>query len=409
MTPGRGGGNGRVLVAGAGPVGSIAALALARRGIPVTVFEAEPELRQDPRAATTHPATLEMLDEIGLAEKVEEQGLVAVEFHFRDRPTGELIAVFDHTLLADDTRFPYVVQCEQYKTAALALEALEALPEGEVRFSHRLTGIRQTGDEVVVTFETPGGEERLSGSYLIGADGGRSTVRKELAIPFEGFTYPERFLVLTTPFDFAAHRGYVFRTYFADPDEWCNLFKVSADGPPGLWRTVFPTDPEDTDEEVLADERVQARLQKFFPKGDEYDVIHRNLYKIHQRVAARYRQGRVFLAGDAAHVNNPIGGLGMNCGIHDAINLADKLARVWFGEAEDGELDRYEVQRRATAIDYLQAQTIRNKKRLEEKDPEIRRRNLEELRETAADPERARQFLLATSMIASVRRAATLG
>ena len=180
--------NARVLVAGAGPVGSIAALALARRGIPVTVLEAESEIKQDPRAATTHPATLEMLDEIGLAGKVEEQGLVAVEFHFRDRPTGELIAVFDHTLLADDTRFPYVVQCEQYKTAALALEALEALPEGEVRFSHRLTGIRQTGDEVVVTVETPGGEEQLTGSYLIGADGGRSTVRKEMASLSEGFS-----------------------------------------------------------------------------------------------------------------------------------------------------------------------------------------------------------------------------
>jgi 3-(3-hydroxy-phenyl)propionate hydroxylase len=409
MTPGQSNGNDRVLVAGAGPVGSIAALALARRGIPVTVLEAEAELQQDPRAATTHPATLEMLDDIGLAKDVEEQGLVAVEFHFRDRPTGELVAVFDHTLLADDTRFPYVVQCEQYKTAALALAALEALPDGEVRFSHRLTGIRQTGDEVVATVETPGGEERLSGRYLIGADGGRSTVRKEIEIPFEGFTYPERFLVLTTPFDFAAQRGYVYRNYFADPDEWCNLFKVSADGPPGLWRTVFPTDPKDTDEEVLSDERVQARLGKFFPKGDAYAVIHRNLYKIHQRVVARYREGRVLLAGDAAHLNNPIGGLGMNCGIHDAINLAEKLARVWFGEAEEDELDRYDAQRRTTAIDYLQAQTIRNKKRLEEKDPEIRRRNLAELSETAADPERARQFLLATSMIASVRRAATLG
>src|ERR1041385_473373 len=125
-------------------------------------------------------------------------------------------------------------------------------------------------------------------------------------------------MVLTTSFDFAAERGYCFRNYIADPDEWTNLFKVAGDGGGPLWRAVFPTAPGETDEQVLNDDAVQGRLQKFFPKAGPYPVVHRNLYNVHQRVAASFRKGRAFLAGDAAHVNNPIGGLGLNCGIHNA-------------------------------------------------------------------------------------------
>src|SRR3546814_2493137 len=142
----------------------------------------------------------------------------------------------------------------------------------------------------------------------------------------EGFTWDERFIVLTTPFDFMARRGYCYRSYFADPDEWCNCFKVAADGPPGLWRTVFPTDPALSVEELMSDEAVQARLQKFFPADEPYEIVHRNLYTTHQRVATTFRKGRVVLAGDAAHVNNPNGGMGLNGGLQDAANLCGKLA-----------------------------------------------------------------------------------
>ena len=163
---------------------------------------------------------------------------------------------------------------------------------------------------------------------MIGADGGRSTVRKQADIKFDGFTWPERFIVLTTPFDFEAHYGYAYRSYFADPGEWCNCFKVSADGPPGLWRTVYPANPSLSEDEILSDNGVQARIQSFFPSDRPYEIVHRNLYVTHQRVAETFRKGRVLLAGDSAHVNNPIGGMGLNGGIQDAVNLADKLARV---------------------------------------------------------------------------------
>lgn len=258
-----------VLIAGAGPVGLIAALGLAQRGVPVIVLEAEAGLYQDPRAATTHPATLEMLDDLGLLAEVERQGLVCRHFRFWDRVTGDMVANFDLDLLRGDCRFPYVIQCEQFKTASIAYQALAALPGTEVRFSHRVTGVSQAADGLTVTVETPDGPAEIAGAYLIGADGGRSEVRKALAIEFEGFTYPEHFLVLTSPFDFAAHRDLVYRNYFFDPIEWCNLFKVAALGPPGLWRAVFPADPGRADADVLGDANAQATLKRFFPKDRE--------------------------------------------------------------------------------------------------------------------------------------------
>ncbi|HEY4403331.1 MAG TPA: FAD-dependent monooxygenase [Xanthobacteraceae bacterium] len=395
----------RVLIAGGGPVGLLCAWLLARRGVPVRLFEENDGPQADPRAATTHPATLELLSEDGLAQDMARVGLVAPIFQFWDRPSGQLVAQFDHAVLKDDTRYPYVVQCEQFKTAGLILERLQQFPDVEILFGHAAVDLRQDAGGVSLDTRGPAGTATHRGAYLIGADGGRSTVRKQCGIAFEGFTWPERFVVLTTPYDFEAQRGYCYRSYFADPGAWCNCFKVSADGPPGLWRTVFPTEPAETDAEVLGEAGVQARLNKFFPAPLPYEVVHRNLYVTHQRVAASFRHGRVLLAGDAAHVNNPIGGMGLNGGIQDAVNLVDKLARILTGGEPERLLDLYDRQRRTVAIEFVQEQSIANKKRLEAADPEQRQRNLDELRRIAADPARARQFLLRSAMIESQRRA----
>jgi 3-(3-hydroxy-phenyl)propionate hydroxylase len=400
------GGDGkRVLIAGGGPVGLLCAWLLGRRGIAVILFDENDGPQADPRAATTHPATLELLADDGLAADMARVGLVAPIFQFWDRPSGELVAEFDHALLKDDTRFPHVVQCEQFKTARLLLERLRGLPNVEVLFGHKVERVEQTDEGVSVGVRDAGGTTQHAGGYLIGADGGRSAVRKDCAIPFEGFTWPERFIVLTTPYDFEAERGYCYRSYFADVGAWCNCFKVSADGLPGLWRTVYPVDPAEKDDDVMSDEGVQARMQAFFPAPRPYEIVHRNLYVTHQRVAARFRQNRVLLAGDAAHVNNPIGGMGLNGGIQDAANLCGKLARVLLDGAPETLLDLYDLQRRTVAVEFVQEQSIANKKRLEAREPAARKRNLDELRATAADPARARQFLLRTSMLASQRRA----
>jgi 3-(3-hydroxy-phenyl)propionate hydroxylase len=395
----------RVLIAGGGPVGLLSAWLLSRQGIPVRLFDANAGLQADPRAATTHPATLDLLVDDGLSEDMARVGLVAPIFQFWDRPSNRLVAEFDHAVLAKDTKHPFVVQCEQFKTSKLLLKRVQALANVEVLFDHEVVDVRQTAAGVSADVRGPAGVKTHDGAYLIGADGGRSVVRKRSDIAFDGFTWPERFIVLTTPFDFRAERGYSFRSYFAEPGAWCNCFKVSADGPPGLWRTVFPTEASQDDASILSDAGVRERMQRFFPSARPYEVVHRNLYVTHQRVAATFRKGRVLLAGDAAHVNNPIGGMGLNGGIQDAVNLAGKLIGVLLNGEPDRLLDLYDLQRRAVAVEFVQEQSIANKKRLEESDPEVRKRNLDELSRIAADPERSRQFLLRTAMIASQRRA----
>ena len=279
------------MIAGGGPVGCITALALARQGIPVHVFEAEARVNDSPRAATTHAATLEMLAELGLVDEVIRRGLIEPKFRIWDRASRELIVEFDFGVLADDTRFPYVVQCEQHKLANMAIERLSSFAHATVDFSARVTALQQLDDRVEAVVEGAAGTRRISGSYLIGADGGRSTVRKALGIEFEGYTHPERFLVLTTTFSFDAEHAQCSRNYFSDPDEWCALFKVTGDDGRGLWRVLFPTRPEESDAQALDEAAVQGRLQTFFPKSGAYPVVHRNLYNVHQRVAASFGRG----------------------------------------------------------------------------------------------------------------------
>jgi len=230
-------------------------------------------------------------------------------------------------------------------------------------------------------------------------------VRKCLDVEFEGYTWPERFLVLTSLFDFESALGCRERSYISDPDEWTNLFKVMGDDLKGRWRAVFPTRENESDEEAFSETAVRRRMRKLCEDHPMDRLVHRNIYRVHQRVAKAFRRGRVFLAGDAAHVNNPVGGLGLNCGIHDAIELAQTLQLVASGQAGEDLLDRYERRRRPLNIEYVQQQTVANKKRLEERDPKVRQANFDELRRAASDPELHKQFLMRTSLIESARKA----
>jgi len=400
----------RVIVIGAGPVGLCLSLALAQEGISVTVIEALGEdnfLEQVPRAGTNHPATLEMYDRIGLYRKLEPRGIIAPVFHYWDRAANELIAAFDHTHLKDDTRFPYVLQCERIKIVEEALKMAKAHPDIDLRLSTTFTRFEQNGGGVVAYFVNAAGEaENIAGAYIVGAEGARSIVRKDLGIEFEGFTYSDLTLNIEVAYDFRRH-GYAERNYISDPAEWSNLFHWK--GPPDRWRVHFPVNPSEDQEATCRPEALQARLRAFLPTGRDFDIVASNLYVVHQRVAKKFRVGRAILAGDAAHVNSPIGAMGMNSGVHDAFNLADKLIKILHGGHSEEILDRYERQRRHVAIQHTQAQTIRNKRLLAEKDPAVRKRNQDELRRAAEDPARARTFLLRASLIESLREAEQIG
>jgi 3-(3-hydroxy-phenyl)propionate hydroxylase len=392
-----------VVIAGAGPTGLMSALALRRQGIPVTLLEAEPALTHDLRAGSFHPPTLDMMAPYGITERMLVDGIKVRHWQIRNKP-GDLIAEFDLNLLADVTPHPYRLHLEQHRLTPIQLDILRAEGGAEILFGHRVTGFTQHADRVTVTVEAGGEERAVEASWLIGADGGRSTVRRGCGVEFEGFTWPELFVVASTPYDLGQH-GFAFNCYIADPIEFGALFKVPDSGPPGLWRLAYPASPDEPDEVLLAPDRVEAALQRLFPKSAPYDIRYKSTYRVHQRVAASFRAGRVLLAGDAAHLNNPLGGFGLNSGIHDAVNLCDKLGRLWRGEGGEHLLDLYSRQRRAATVEQVQAMSIRNKRMMEERDPAVQRERLKEMIATAADPARARQHLLNTSMISGLQRA----
>jgi 3-(3-hydroxy-phenyl)propionate hydroxylase len=348
-----------------------------------------------------------MMAPYGITARMHEHGLQVRRWQIRSR-RDSLVAEFDLGLLADVTPYPYRLHLEQHRLTPIQLDILRKEASAEVHFGHRITGFEHKARSVLVKFESEGIPGKLEASWLIGADGGRSTIRRLLPVEFEGFTWPEQFLVVSTPYDLGRH-GFTMNAYVADPVEWAAVFKMPDAGPPGLWRLAFPCDPGLPDDALLDPASVQKRMQGFLPGNSSYEIRYQSIYRVHQRVASEWRLGRVLLAGDAAHLNNPLGGFGLNSGIHDAVNLADKLARVWHGEARDDLLDVYVRQRRATTIEQVQAMSIRNKRLLEERDPQVQRSRMEELVAVAADPQRARQHLLESSMIAGLRKSLEIG
>jgi 3-(3-hydroxy-phenyl)propionate hydroxylase len=355
----------------------------------------------DYRASTFHPPTLDLLEESGITAALVEMGLVCPTVQIRDRESGK-VAEFDVTRLKNETRHPYRLQCEQFKLVGWVYKALAKMPGVDLRFGHEVTALRQSDDEVAAEAVHVEGGERATvrGDVLIGCDGGRSTVRKLMDVPFPGLTYPEHFLIAGTRFDFRAHMPDIASVnYTADPVRWFMLLQI-----PDMWRILVPVAPEVKPEDAVSDESLQSSLQNILPRSGDYDIVVRAIYRVHQRVAETYRRGRVFLAGDAAHLNNPLGGMGLNGGLHDVISLTDRIAAWWHGRAEATILDGYEPQRRPEAINAIHAITARNKKLLEERDPAVRARNLAEMRRTAADPELSYRYLLDSAMISSLRR-----
>ena len=386
-----------VTIVGAGPVGLATALSLARQDIAVQVLEQEPALTIDQRAGSYHPPTLEMLAPYGVTDEMLKHGIKVPRWQIRDRKEG-VIVEWDLGLISDLTPYPFRFHLEQHRLTPILFEKLQAYPHAMVYFSTQLLEAQQHGDSVEV--RTTG--EHFRTPWLIGCDGGRSAVRKLMDTEFEGFTWPERFVVISTHADFHKH-GFTSNAYVADPKEWAAVFHM-----PGLWRMAFPVHPDEDEAEVLAPEAVEARMQRFVARPQRYDVPYKGIYRVHQRVARDWRLGRIVLAGDAAHLNNPLGAFGLNGGLHDAMLLGDYLGKVCRGEAGEDLLDLYVRKRRTANIDFVQTQSIANKKLLEEADPAKRREKFDELRRLAADRDAARDFLIRSSMIWSVRRAAEI-
>ncbi len=407
----------RVVVVGAGPVGMCTALSLGRSGVPVTVFELGNGLAAESRASTFHPPTLELLEELGLADEVIARGLEAPKTQFRDRNAGP-IAEFDLGHLAGETEFPFRIQLEQNKLAEMVLAVIEQEAsigeiDVEVRFGWRNLGVTDsTDDSVTLGFTTdpadmdprfvfdPRATNTVTAPWVVACDGAHSATRESLGIELLGETYPERFLVASVTEELTDHLAdLAYVNYVADPEEWLVLLRT-----PDHWRVLFPIAPEDDrDEGDFTEDDVQRRLNGVVDLGRPWGIIQWAPYIVNRRVAERMRIGRVLLAGDAGHQNSPLGGMGMNSGIQDGISAARRLADVWNAKSDDSVLDEYDENRRRVATDYVQADSHANWLALREPDPDRRAALQEELRATAADPDLHRAKVQRSAMIDAIR------
>ena len=386
-----------VLVVGAGPVGLTAALALARTGIDVRVVDGGVGIDQRMRASTFHPPSLEIADSLGVGRALIDMGLPVPRWQMRQHESGEYVD-FDLGAIRDDTAHPYRLQCEQHRYCELLLEALRG-HDIDVEFDRALTTLEQGADGVDASLQD-GGSMRCS--WLIGADGANSGVRRALGVDYGGTTYEHASVLLSTTYPFHEALPNIADVSYC----WSRRGPFSLLRLRGFWRASLYPGVEDLD--AAADEdRVRDWLAFIHPDAGSAEILTVSPYRVHERCVDRFRHGRVLLAGDAAHLNPPSGGMGMNGGIHDAVNLVEKLAAVIDG-ADGALLDRYDRQRRFVARSHVISQASANRARMATTDPDAQMQRIVDFRAIASDARRMRDYLLHTSMITGLREAAAI-
>jgi len=392
----------RVIIVGAGPVGLATALFLVQRGVSVLVLEAEAALSEDMRASTFHPATLDLLAPSGIADALIPQGHRANKWQYLNFETGDRV-VFDLGVLEGLTRYPFRLQCEQFRLTREIVSALGRNPLFEIAFNSPVTGGGQDDESAWVDVQSDAGAQTLRGSYVIAADGGRSALRKALDLKFEGETYPKTSITVVVDYDFGARlKDVLFVNYVWTAQDHFSLMRVR-----DHWRVGFSPQAGQSVEDAVSVEGVNERLKALFPNNEDYKLVHIGWYSVHRRVIDKFNHGRILFAGDAAHLNSPAGGMGMNSGVHDAHELAEQLAAVIAGAPAD-RLDLYDRRRRTIAVEDVQAQSDRNYRRHREKDPEKRAAIWAEFEAITGDVEIMRDYLFRSSMLASLQRAAAI-
>jgi 3-(3-hydroxy-phenyl)propionate hydroxylase len=390
-----------IIISGAGPVGLTAATILSQNGVPVIVYEKGEGPSKEWRASTFHASTLELLEETGLTDELLKRGIIADKVQYRDRQNG-LFAEFDFSLIKDETKYPFRLQCPQSTYVQVAYEKLQKSSNVEVYFNSEIIDIVQDEDGVNVTVEQPDGIHKVRTPFLLGADGARSTVRKESGMRFEGYTLEEKFLLVGTSQSFTQFISDIeYVNYISDPDQFLFMLHV-----PGAWRLLYPVPSNVDDHTALDSNKIQKQLQTVFNTDIHFPIIETALYRVHQRIADTMHKNRIVLLGDAGHINSPMGGLGLNSGVHDAVDLSQRLIKILNNKNSidyNKEFKVYSDLRRDIANKYIKKITEKNTRILKEKDPTFRLEMQKNMAEEAKDKDRARKWLLDSSLITSIR------
>ncbi len=352
-----------VIIVGAGPVGFLTALGLAQHGIDVTIIDFEPSVNQSPRAAIYFHTTLVILEKLGLLEDAKAIGLASTDFHMRYPATGEVIRTDVRDRMAPGDVAEYNLHFGQHLLADLVMRHLAKLPNTRVLWGHTLVGLEQDDSAVRLKVDTANGEIDMRAKWVIGSDGARSSVRRLLGLPFEGHTWPDRFVATNIEYDFHAH-GFGNANMLVDPVNWAVVARL---GHENLWRVTYGEDA-DLDEATIL-ERLPARFAEILPGSEAYRIDNFSPYNVHERCAPRFRVGRVLLAGDAAHACNPCGGLGLTSGVIDADALTAALSAFIAGRTNESVLDFYAEERRRIFLEVTSPMASHFKRQMSEADP----------------------------------------
>lgn len=372
-----------VIVVGAGPVGFLTALGLARRGIRVTLLEAEASINNAPRAAIYFPTTCEIIDRLGLLEDAEAIGLPSTRFSMRFPDTGDVIYSDLKDTMPPGAKYDHNLHLGQHVLAGLVLEHLNRLPNTRVLWRHKVVGITQDTVGITVTADTPDGPRELTSDWLVGTDGARSSVRPLLGLSFEGFTWPDRFVATNVEYPFEKY-GFERANMISDPVNWAVVARL---GREDLWRVTFGEDAALPEDQVFA--RIPAHYAAIFPAKKPYRIDAWSPYRVQERCAPSFRVGRALLAGDAAHACNPCGGFGLTTGVIDADALIAVLSAVIEGRAEDSVLDFYAAERKRVFHEVTSPIATDFKRRIQEKDPIKRAEDRETFRANINDDDKS--------------------
>jgi 2-polyprenyl-6-methoxyphenol hydroxylase-like FAD-dependent oxidoreductase len=387
----------QVIVVGAGPVGFLTALGLARQGIEVTVLDAEPKVVTSPRAAVYFHTTISILNKLGLAEDAHAIGLASSEFMMHWAETGERVSSDMRDALDEGQEFDHNLHFGQHILAELVMQHLARLPNTEVLWNHTVKALAQDDDGVFLAVETEDGEVTYHADWVIGTDGARSTMRGLIGQEFEGFTWPDRFVATNIEYPFRDF-GFANANMVVDPTNWAVIGRL---GRENLWRVTYGEDA-DLDEATIL-ERLPERFAQILPDPSvPYRLDNFSPYRVHQRCAAKFRVGRVLLAGDAAHACNPCGGLGLTGGVMDADVLSDALGAVIKGRADARLLDFYAEERRRVFVEITSPMSANFKRMLSESDPAQRQADKEAM---YAEAERGGTNVRASSLAELMRGA----